>query len=60
MLLMSCWYKPAELSKRVAIFWTAALTSGAFGGILAGLIIQSLEGKAGTRGWKWLFIVEGE
>ncbi|KAL1405686.1 hypothetical protein Q8F55_007352 [Vanrija albida] len=59
MLLMSCWYKPAELSKRVAIFWTAALTAGAFGGILAGLVITSLEGKAGTRGWKWLFIVEG-
>ncbi|WOO84172.1 MFS transporter prlL [Vanrija pseudolonga] len=59
MLLMSCWYKPAELSKRVAIFYTAALMAGAFGGILAGLIIEGLEGKAGTRGWKWLFIIEG-
>ncbi|GFZ47584.1 hypothetical protein JCM24511_05328 [Saitozyma sp. JCM 24511] len=59
MLLMSCWYKPAELSKRVAMFYTASLVSGAFGGLLAGGIITGLEGVGGTRGWKWLFIIEG-
>ena len=70
MLLMSCWYKvssseciadrqPIELSKRVAGFYTASLISGAFGGLLAGGIIDGLDGKAGTRGWKWLFIIEG-
>ncbi|RSH80115.1 hypothetical protein EHS25_007317 [Saitozyma podzolica] len=52
MLLLSCWYKPAELSKRVAFFYTASLMSGAFGGLLAGGIITGLEGVAGTRGWK--------
>lgn len=35
MLLLSCWYKPNELSKRLAIFYSASLTSGAFGGLLA-------------------------
>ncbi|KAI9634398.1 major facilitator superfamily transporter [Dioszegia hungarica] len=59
MLLMSCWYKPAELSKRVAFFYTASLLSGAFGGLLAGGIITGMEGLSGTRGWKWLFIIEG-
>ncbi|WWC85182.1 uncharacterized protein L201_000040 [Kwoniella dendrophila CBS 6074] len=59
MLLLSCWYKPAELSKRVALFYTASLVSGAFGGLLAGGIIDGLEGKGNTRGWKWLFIIEG-
>lgn len=53
MLLMSCWYKPAELSKRIAAFYTASLMSGAFGGLLAGGIIDGMEGVAGTRGWKW-------
>lgn len=28
MLLMSCWYKPKELSKRIAAFYTAALMAG--------------------------------
>ncbi|RSH85433.1 hypothetical protein EHS25_004829 [Saitozyma podzolica] len=49
----------AELSKRVAMFYTASLISGAFGGLLAGGIISGLEGVGGTRGWKWLFIIEG-
>ncbi|WVR04204.1 hypothetical protein IAU60_001204 [Kwoniella sp. DSM 27419] len=52
MLLMSCWYKPAELSKRVAFFYTASLMSGAFGGLLAGGLIEGLEGVGNTRGWK--------
>jgi MFS family permease len=56
---MSCWYKPKELSKRIALFYTASLTAGAFGGLLAGGIIEKLEGVAGTRGWQWLFIIEG-
>lgn len=59
MLLMSCWYKPAELSKRIAMFYTASLLAGALGGLLAGGIIDALEGKGGVRGWKWLFIIEG-
>lgn len=59
MLLMSCWYKPAELSKRIALFYTASLLAGAFGGLLSFGIIDGLEGKGNTRGWKWLFIIEG-
>jgi MFS family permease len=56
---MSCWYKPGELSKRVAMFYTANMSAGAFGGLLAGGIIEGMEGLANTRGWKWLFIIEG-
>lgn len=59
MLLLSCWYKPRELSKRIALFYTAALLSGAFGGLLAGGIISSLNGRSGIAGWRWLFLIEG-
>jgi hypothetical protein len=45
--------KPRELSKRLAIFYTAPLTAGAFGGLLAGGLIDGMEGVAGVRGWKW-------
>ena len=51
--------QPAELSKRIAFFYTASLLSGAFGGLLAGGIIEGMEGLANTRGWKWLFMIEG-
>ncbi|KAJ0158672.1 putative transporter [Colletotrichum tanaceti] len=57
--LLSCWYTRAELGKRFAIFYTAAVLSGAFGGLLAGAITANLDGAHGIRGWRWLFIVEG-
>ena len=35
------------------MFYTAALIAGAFGGLLAGGIIEGMEGLGGVRGWKW-------
>ncbi|CAI0650524.1 unnamed protein product, partial [Colletotrichum noveboracense] len=57
--LLSCWYTKAELGKRFAIFYTAAVLSGAFGGLLAGAITANLHDAHGIAGWRWLFIVEG-
>ncbi|TQV99926.1 hypothetical protein V2A60_005344 [Cordyceps javanica] len=57
--MLSCWYTKAELGKRFAIFYTAAVLSGAFGGILAGAITSKLHGAHGIAGWRWLFIIEG-
>ena len=58
-LIFSSWYKRDEQSKRFAVFMSAAILSGAFGGLLAGAITGGLEGAHGIRGWRWLFIVEG-
>lgn len=33
---LSCWYKRSEFGLRLAIFFSAATASGAFGGLLAG------------------------
>ncbi|KAF7553347.1 hypothetical protein G7Z17_g3700 [Cylindrodendrum hubeiense] len=57
--LLSCWYTKAELGKRFAIFYTAAVLSGAFGGLLAGAITSNLHDAHGISGWRWLFIIEG-
>lgn len=59
LLIISSWYKREEQSKRFAVFMSAAILSGAFGGLLAGAITGGLEGAKGLRGWRWLFIVEG-
>ncbi|KAB2110124.1 hypothetical protein AG0111_0g1944 [Alternaria gaisen] len=58
-LIISSWYKKDEQSKRFGVYMSAAILSGAFGGLLAGAITGGMEGTAGLRGWRWLFIVEG-
>ena len=60
LLIISSWYKREEQSKRFAVYISAAILSGAFGGLLAGAITGGLEGAGGLRGWRWLFIVEGK
>lgn len=59
LLLLSSWYKRAEQSRRFAVYISAAILSGAFGGLIAGGITGSLDGAHGIAGWRWLFIVEG-
>jgi hypothetical protein len=59
LFILSSWYKREELSKRFAIFYSASIVSGAFGGILAGVVISGMEGYRGLRGWRYLFMIEG-
>lgn len=59
LLLLSSWYKKEEQSKRFAVYISAAILSGAFGGLLAGAITGGLHDVNGIAGWRWLFIVEG-
>jgi len=59
LLVLSSWYKRTEQSKRFGVYISAAILSGAFGGLLAAVIVKNLEGVHGIRGWRWLFIVEG-
>ncbi|KAE8368203.1 major facilitator superfamily domain-containing protein [Aspergillus caelatus] len=59
LLVISSWYKKSEQSKRFGVYISAAVLSGAFGGLIAAGIVGGLEGAHGIRGWRWLFIVEG-
>ncbi|CAO2647538.1 Nn.00g084600.m01.CDS01 [Neocucurbitaria sp. VM-36] len=59
LLIISSWYKRDEQSKRFGVYMSAAILSGAFGGLLAGAITGGMDGTAGIRGWRWLFIIEG-
>lgn len=59
LMLLSSWYKKEEQSKRFAVYISAAILSGAFGGLLAGSITSGLDQAHGIAGWRWLFVVEG-
>ncbi|KZV88024.1 MFS general substrate transporter [Exidia glandulosa HHB12029] len=59
MFFLSSWYRKAELAKRMAWFYSASMTSGAFGGLLAGGITEGLSNAHGIASWRWLFIIEG-
>lgn len=59
LLVLASWYKPNEQSKRFGVYISAAILSGAFGGLIAGAIDSRLDGAHGIAGWRWLFIVEG-
>ncbi|RSH93567.1 hypothetical protein EHS25_007925 [Saitozyma podzolica] len=56
---LSSWYKRYELASRFSIYYTATAVSGAFSGLLAGVITQHLNGERGLQGWQWLFLIEG-
>jgi MFS family permease len=57
LLILSSWYKPNEQAKRFGVYISAAILSGAFGGLIAGAIEDGLDEAHGLPGWKWLFIV---
>ncbi|ETW78559.1 major facilitator superfamily [Heterobasidion irregulare TC 32-1] len=56
---LSSWYKRHELAKRYAIYYTATAISGAFSGLLAGVITEHLSFARGLEGWRWLLLIEG-
>ncbi|KAI0391180.1 major facilitator superfamily domain-containing protein [Xylariaceae sp. FL0594] len=56
--LLSTWYTRYELGRRYGLFYVIGSVTSAFSGILAFGLIQ-LNGKAGLRGWRWIFIIEG-
>jgi prolipoprotein diacylglyceryltransferase len=53
LFIISNWYRRHEQSKRFMCFLSAGILSGAFGGIIAGAIVDSLDGAHGIRGWQW-------
>ncbi|KAK1222249.1 hypothetical protein PQX77_014882 [Marasmius sp. AFHP31] len=56
---LSSWYKRHELARRFSIYYTATAVSGAFSGLLAGVITDKLALARGIQGWQWLLLIEG-
>ncbi|KAK6084682.1 pantothenate transporter liz1 [Seiridium cupressi] len=57
--LLARWYTRKEMQLRVTILNGGNLAAQAFGGLIAAGILGDMEGMAGLRAWRWLFIIEG-
>lgn len=56
--VISMFYLRSEAQKRYTFFFASTSLAGAFGGLLASAI-GKMDGVAGYRGWRWVFILEG-
>ncbi|KAJ6630337.1 MFS general substrate transporter [Mycena sp. CBHHK59/15] len=57
--LLGSWYSKAELAKRVAIWHLTGFVGQACSGFMQAAIYDTLNGKAGLAGWRWLYIICG-
>lgn len=60
--IIGAWYRQWETARRVSLFYMSSLLASGFGPILAyllSLIRVGPEGGMYTRGWRWIFIIEG-
>ncbi|EQL03533.1 Major facilitator superfamily domain, general substrate transporter [Ophiocordyceps sinensis CO18] len=56
--LLSTWYTRFDMQKRYMAFYGLGCVAAALGGILA-FGLSQMNGLAGLRGWRWIFIIEG-
>ncbi|KAH7327753.1 pantothenate transporter liz1 [Stachybotrys elegans] len=56
---ISAWYKPAEISKRTALFSSSGMVGTMFAGVMMTAIHKGMEGMASLAGWQWVFIIDG-
>lgn len=57
--LLGSWYTRKELGKRISIWFVAGPAGQAFSGYMQAAIYQTLNGKLGLAGWRWLYIICG-
>jgi hypothetical protein len=55
---LTLFYTKREMALRVGYLFVSAALSGACGGLLA-YCIGFMDGVAGQKGWRWIFIIEG-
>ncbi|KAK3350271.1 major facilitator superfamily domain-containing protein [Lasiosphaeria hispida] len=59
MTLFMYWYTPTELATRMGFYHSCQALGSMVSGALQVAILETLEGKLGLRGWRWLFVING-
>jgi MFS family permease len=57
-LYLTMVYKREEQAKRVSYLFVCTALSGAFGGLLAYVLLK-MDGVGNYAGWRWVYIIEG-
>ncbi|KAK7416652.1 hypothetical protein QQZ08_011918 [Neonectria magnoliae] len=57
--ILGAWYTERELGKRSGIFTASGLAGTFIGGFIQTGIHESMDGRHGLSGWRWLFIIDG-
>src|SRR5436190_5669568 len=58
LLYFTYWYPSRERAKIIALFAIGGVAAGVIGSPINGLILQTMNGVAGMKGWQWLFLLE--
>ncbi|QPF88195.1 MFS transporter [Bradyrhizobium genosp. L] len=59
MLYLTYWFPDQYKARMTSLFFAGVPMAGIVGGPLSGMIMQSMDGLHGLRGWQWLFLLEG-
>lgn len=51
--LMSCHYNRAELTARIAWFYSGVPLANMIGGLIGAGVLGNMEGTLGIAGWRW-------
>ncbi|HZJ14366.1 MAG TPA: MFS transporter [Chthoniobacteraceae bacterium] len=58
LLYFTYWYPARERAKIIALFAVGGVAAGVIGSPINGLILHTMDGVGGMKGWQWLFLVE--
>lgn len=59
LLYLTYWVPVSRRTRFTAVFMAAIPLSGVISGPLSGMIMHSMDGWYGLKGWQWLFLIEG-
>ncbi|KAI0003562.1 major facilitator superfamily transporter [Xylariaceae sp. FL0662B] len=59
MTLLMLWYTPTEIAKRMGFYHSCQALGYMMSGALQVAILNTLHGRSGLPGWRWLFVING-
>ncbi|KAJ8075123.1 hypothetical protein PM082_019450 [Marasmius tenuissimus] len=57
MTLFMHWYTPTELAKRMGFYHSCQAIGGMMANALQSAVHETLNGRSGLQGWRWMFII---